>query len=86
MPHTFLGTGATAVNKPDQIPALKELTASEAWVANPFSKCETKAQRDDSLLTVTPRGSGKARVRTLTSAKTQKALLMAPNTGPNLGG
>lgn len=42
---SFLGTEATAANKLDQTPALKELTASEACIVNPFYKCATKAQR-----------------------------------------
>lgn len=50
---SILGTGATAANKLNQTPALKELTASEACIVNPFYKCATKAQRGNSLFSHT---------------------------------
>lgn len=52
------------MNKPDKIPALMKLTISEAWVVDPFHRCETKVQRDDTAYPVTLRGSGRARVDT----------------------
>lgn len=84
MPSTFLGTEDIAVSRADQIPALRELTTSEARVVNPFDRCETTAQRGYSLLTVT-RGSGRARIRTTTSTKVQKAPSTDLNSEPNLG-
>lgn len=81
MPSTFLGMEDIAVSRADQIPALRELTTSEAWVVNPFDGCETTAQRGYSLLIVTTRGSDRARVRTTTSTTVQTAL----NSEPNLG-
>lgn len=85
MPSTFLGMEDIAVSRADQIPALRELTTSEARVVNPFDRCETMAQRGYSLLRVTTRGSGRARVRTTTSTKVQKAQSTALNSEPNLG-
>lgn len=82
MPRTLLGPGVTTVNSQITIPALRELSRSEAWAVNPFYRCETKAQRGNRACSESPRGSGRARIRTLTSAKVQKVPLTAPNSWP----